>query len=126
MSDWKSSLPHAWQLTGLPNIPETFETVYVFHIGHVDYIIPEGQQEVYLHIPEIPARDAEGRPLHPEQAEWIERILAGQRIHARDIWWSHWQFASAEDAQAFERHLQALGATPILDKQPPTPKGENA
>jgi hypothetical protein len=111
LSNWKFTLPHSWQLKGLPDISETSQKIYVFEIGHLDYIYPEGKQEIYLHIPEIPARDAEGRPQYPEQEVWINTILATQHINAKEIWWSHWQFASIGDAMAFEKYLQEIGAS---------------
>lgn len=110
MSDWKSTLPHSWLLKGLPDHPKTVETIYTFYIGHLHYIIPEGKQEIYLRIPEIPARDAEGQPQYPEQTSWINQVLATQQIRARDIGWSHWQFASKDDAFAFEKLLWKFGA----------------
>jgi hypothetical protein len=106
MPDWESTLPRCWQLIGLPGVPETLEIVYDFYIG----IFPEEKQEIYLHIPEIPARDAEGRPKYPEQEGWIEKILAAQHINAKYIWWSLWQFASRDDAISFEKLLWKFGA----------------
>jgi len=111
LPDWESTLPHFWQIKGLPDVSETSERIYVFEIGHLDYIPPEGKQEIYLHIPEISARDAEGRPQYPEQEIWINKTFATQHIYAKDVWWSHWQFASNGDAMAFERYLQKIGAS---------------
>ncbi len=84
--------------------------VYDFYIGHLGYLIPEGKQTIYLHIPELPARDAEGRPKYPEQADWINQVLTGQHINAKNIWWSHWRFDTTHDAIDFEQYLQTLGA----------------
>lgn len=113
MSSWKSTLPRSWQLQGLPGVPETLEIVYNFSIGH----FPEGKQEIYLHIPEIPARDAEGRPKYPEQEVWIDKILATQPISAKNTWWSLWQFASMDDAIAFEKLLWEFGAMRVWKLQ---------
>jgi hypothetical protein len=106
MSNWKSTLPRFWQLKGLSDVPETLENVYNFCIG----LFPEKEQEFYLHIPEIQARDAEGRPKYPEQEVWINKIFATQTINAKYIWWSLWQFASMDDAIAFEKLLWKFGA----------------
>jgi hypothetical protein len=109
MSDWRSALPHSWLLEGLPDQPGTTEKIYSFFIGHLDYILG-GEQEIYLHIPEIAARDAEGSPEYPEQERWIEQVFETQRIKAREVWWSHWQFLSEDDAIAFEKFLWKCGA----------------
>jgi len=111
MPDWESTLPHTWLLRGLPGNLGAEDTVYTFYIGHLDYIIPEGKQAIYLTLPEIPNRDAEGRPKYPEQETWVNKVLADHQIQARDIWWSHWQFSSLDDAIAFEELLEKYGAT---------------
>lgn len=99
----------SWLLKGLPDNPATLETIYTFYIGPSDYVIPGGEQEIYLRVPEAPARDAE-QARYPELETWVNRVLATYQIKAKDVWWSHWQFASEEDAIAFEKLLWKFGA----------------
>jgi hypothetical protein len=108
MSDCEYSLPRSWLLPGLPGKPETGGRLYTFDLGRLDYVVD--RQAVCLHIPEIGCRDAEGRPRYPEQESWIAEVLARRRIRAKDIWWSHWQFETPQDAAAFERVLWDNGA----------------
>jgi hypothetical protein len=108
MSDREHFLPRSWLLPALPGKPETSERLYTFDLGHLDYVVD--RQAVYLHIPEIGCRDAEGRPRYPEQESWIVEVLAERRIRAKEIWWSHWQFETPQDADAFERLLWDSGA----------------
>ncbi len=107
--DWKATLPHSWLLQGLPDQPETLETLYTFSIGPLEFPIPGEEQGLYVHIPEIHARDAE-RPRYPEQEAWVSQVLATYPIKASKAWWAHWRFASEADAIAFEKLLWAFGA----------------
>lgn len=97
-----------WRLARLPGQQEAPRDPYEFYIGPCTYISSDG---LYLHIPEIGARDAEGRPQHPEQAAWIDALVGSGSARAKSVWWSHWEFASEADARAFERLLESVGAT---------------
>jgi|GEM_PF-2265183 len=111
MNDWNKSFQHTWKIKGLPENPQTNEKTYSFYIGHLNYIIPEGRQNFYLTIPEIPNRDAEGRSLFPEQEDWVRNTIKILNIHTKEIWYSHWQFHSTNDAITFEKYLQEIGAS---------------
>ncbi len=104
MSTWESTLPRFWQLKGLPGVPETLETVYSFCIQDFLY---EGL------VIRIPGRIPEGEPKYPEQEAWVNKILATHQINAKDVWFSRWQFASMEDAIAFEKLLWQFGAMQV-------------
>jgi len=76
---------------------------YRFFLGFIDHV-PE-KDKVYLRIPEMTHRDAEGRPLFPEQEQWIRTVLKLKKIKAKDEWFSHWQFDSLEQAENFVQLL---------------------
>lgn len=110
-----------WILRGLPGASQEIE--YTFAICHLDYIDPQDKNSVHLHIPEHHNRDAEGRPRHPEQAQWIKAALQDRRIDAREVWWSHWRFGSIEDALAFEAVLREAGARLLGETPDPDQAG---
>ncbi|MCG2741780.1 MAG: hypothetical protein L6300_16305 [Syntrophaceae bacterium] len=110
MSDWESTLPHSWLLFGLPEQPETNHQVYTFNITRLDYFVGEDRQAIYLHIPEIGCRDAEGLPRYPEQEAWVKTVLAERQIRAKYVSLSTWQFDTQDDAIAFEKLLWEFGA----------------
>lgn len=82
---------------------------YEFYIGPLSYV-PE-KDMIFLHIPEMNHRDAEGRPFYPEQEQWINSALAEFKIRAKDYWWSHWKFESEIEAEKFIHLLLDLNAT---------------
>ncbi|KAA3647206.1 MAG: hypothetical protein DWQ07_06815 [Chloroflexi bacterium] len=87
---------------------KSYTQSYSFTIGPLDYVGKSG--DIFLHIPELPARGAEGRPEYPEQAQWIRDVLAKHAIQAKEIWWSHWHFPDVEEASRFEEILREAGA----------------
>ncbi len=101
-------LIRTWALVGLPGRAESDGRTYHFHVGPLDYM-PDARA-VYLRIPESLSRDAEGRPLYPEQAVWVRAVLQEHGIHAEEVWWSHWRFKTTREARLFERVLQSVGA----------------
>ncbi len=100
-------------MRGLPGRPEMEKTAYEFYIGPLHYVPPYDMTSLYLHIPEMTHRDAEGRPRFPEQEAWVNGMLARHGIDADGIWWSHWRFATPEGAASFERVLLESGASPM-------------
>lgn len=105
--------PRRYTMDGLPGSDETKGTLYEFYIGGLHYVPPYDSKNLYLHITEMTHRDAEGRPRFPEQEAWIRRVLAERKIDAEGIWWSHWRFATPEDAASFERVLLENGASRV-------------
>lgn len=83
-------------------------TEYRFWFGFCNHV-PE-KDKIFLRIPEIFHRDAEGRPLYPEQEKWINTFLKVNKIDAEDYWFSHWKFESEDDAEKFVRLLKNLNA----------------
>jgi hypothetical protein len=98
-----------WRLAALPDGTTPDHGAYTFYVGPLDHV-PDGDTKRFLHIPEHPNRDAEGRPAHPEQAAWVEATLKAHRIAAPALWWSHWAFATDAEATRFEALLETLGA----------------
>lgn len=82
--------------------------VYEFYIGPLAHV-PE-KDMIFLHIPEMTHRDAEGRPKFKEQEKWINTILKEKNINAEDYWWSHWKFISGDEAEKFVNFLMSLNA----------------
>ena len=72
---------------------------YRFFFGYIEHV-PE-KDMVYLRIPEMTPRDAEGRPLYPEQEQWIRTALKIKGIKANEEWFSHWKFHSIKQALKF-------------------------
>ncbi|MFC1936453.1 hypothetical protein ACFLYP_02165 [Chloroflexota bacterium] len=101
---------HTWYLDNLPGVAETQGQNFEFNIGELDYI---EKGKIYLHIPEHPHRDAEGRPQSPEQSEWVNRFIQQHQIGAKEIWFSTWEFKSEEEARRFEKALKGQGAINI-------------
>ena len=97
-----------WVLNGLPGKPETIGKDYTFDLGHLDFAVE--REAIYLHVPEMSPRDAEGRCLYPEQENWINGLVINEQIEAKQIWFSQWQFASLEAANIFEKTLWRSGA----------------
>jgi len=107
MSDWQSTFAHSWLLQGLPDSPETGSTIYTFNIRSLGFFIPWEKHAVGLF---IPARGGAEEPRYPEQQAWVKQVLAEYHISAEFLGWSHWRFASQEDAFAFEKILWKFGA----------------
>lgn len=99
-----------WYIKGLPGSMNKAQQTYRFEIGPLAYLPPYDERTIYLHIPEIPNRDAEGRPRHPEQAAWIREILQNREIKAKEVWPSHWRFSTPQEAKLFEDILKEFGA----------------
>ncbi|MEJ5308220.1 MAG: hypothetical protein WHX52_00490 [Anaerolineae bacterium] len=51
MSDWHSALAHSWLLQGLPDDPETGNTIYTFNIRALEFLIPWEKHAIGLSIP---------------------------------------------------------------------------
>ena len=102
-----STASRSWTLPSLIVDGHVHSQTYTFTIGPLDYLGKPG--DVYLHIPEMPARGAEGRPKYPEQAQWVRDMLAEHRIAAKEVWWSHWLFADTGEAQRFAKVLGEAG-----------------
>ena len=98
-----------WWLTGLPGLAEASQQTYRFCVGTFAYLPARHGRPLYLRTPQTPAKDAEGRPRHPEQAAWVRAALAQHGIRAHEIWWGR-RFRTPQDAQRFETLLQAWGA----------------
>ena len=105
-----------WIIVGLPGYQENRRRTYYFYLGSLPENHPNDDRTIELRIPEMPHRDAEGRPRYPEQAAWIREVLQENKINAQEIWWSQWQFKTPKDAERFENMLKNLGAR-IEEKQ---------
>jgi len=107
MSEWQSPSAHSWLLQGLPDNPETDSIIYTFSIRLLSFLIPADKHAIGLSIPE---RGGAEEPQYPEQQAWVSRVFAEYRINAEFLGWSHWRFASEEDAIVFEKLLWKFGA----------------
>ena len=79
------------------------EKEYTFWFGYPSYM--PGNTKIILHIPEQPHRDANGRPLYPEQAHWIDNIVRRERLKVTAVWSAHWRF---ERENVLNRFIQLL------------------
>ncbi len=59
----------------MPDLAGAADKSYNFYLGSRHYMPPWDEKDLYLHITEMVHRDAEGRPAHPEQAQWINQKI---------------------------------------------------
>ena len=104
-------LPKIITLNGLP-LPNDGrlhpERSYTFWFGYPNYM-PKNSK-IILHIPEQPHRDANGRPLYPEQAQWIDALIREEKLAVTAVWPSHWRFDKPEAYSRFVKHLEKIKA----------------